>query len=527
MINLIRRLIAYPSGMRRLLTPDAREIALYLLFSARQHAAPGAADVVLVQNVEDPYYFGLFGQVISSLRAQRSIRVEQYVLNSLRPCGYSLFILNLFHSRLINWLLAKKWVGLYASFCDGVGYRSTGWGLSLTDVIDLCRAIVCWRGLATKDELLSLVIGGVPVGDLVNDSYLRFKPAPTVSLGDAYLCLVIWQAYRDVRRAKAYFTRVRPKLYLTSYSTYVQHGIAVRVAVQSGVRVFSIGSCQEFAKELSVADWTHTKNHADYAVDFSRDGDLERKLAEADAALSARMSGVIDSATAYMKRSAYAESNDTVPDVRGALVVFLHDFFDSPHVYRDMVFTDFWEWICFTIETLERTNARFFLKPHPNQIDLSHGVLNELKQRYPKVLMIPPTITNKQLVQAGMVCAVTVYGSVAHEMAYMGVPTIACGDNPHISFEFCRTARNKAEYADALCRYSGIYFDKTEMHRQSLIFYYMHNLNLGSEEKALLDAVASFRNGCYTPSIDQNRLVESVKRIATLEAFNACVSRLL
>jgi hypothetical protein len=520
------KIITYPATVRKLLTPDSRELELYRFFNTKQHLTPNAADVVLVQAVEDTYFFGLFGQIISSLREQQSIRVEQFVLNSFR-LGESSSVLNFFLYRFINWLLGRKWVGLYNSFCDRVGYRSTGMQFPIADVIDIYRAFVCWRSISTKDALISLVIDGVPVGDLINDTYLRYKPAPTVNLADAYLWLVIWQAYRDVRRAKNYFPRIKPKLYLTTYSTYIQHGIAVRVALQCGVRVFSFGNRQEFAKELSIGDWMHTKNPDNYSNEFPRLGNSEQKIVEANAALTTRMAGTIDSATAYMKKSAYTESDSPVPNVRGALVIFLHDFFDSPHVYRGMVFPDFWEWICFTIETLEILNICFFIKPHPNQIDLSDGVLTKLAQRYPSVSIILPNITNKQLVEAGMVCAVTVYGTVAHEMAYLGVPTIACGDHPHVSFDFCQTAKTKDEYADLLRQYAEIRFDKLVMHRQSLIFYYMHNFNLSVGEKSLMDVVSALRNAHNNPTIEQPGSVKLLESISKLPAFNAYISRLM
>ena len=524
-VQRIKRWVLFPYNLCGLLVPGSHEKRVYQYFKKMYWPTLGSRNVVLVQCVEDIYYFSLFGRVVTSLREHCSVRVEQFVLNSLRS-GESDSLKGFLRTRFIYVLVGKKWVGLYKSFCDGVGYRSTGFKFLFGDVIDAFRAVKCWRGLGNKDTLNSLAVGGVLVGDLINDSYLRFKPAATVDLEDTYLWLIIWQAHRDIRRAKYYFSRVRPKLFITSYSSYIQHGIAVRVALQQGVRVFSFGNYQELAKELTLKDWTHTKNTDDYANRFSMLENQDQKLAEADAALTARMSGTIDSATAYMKKSAYAETGEPVPDVRGTAVIFLHDFFDSPHVYRDMVFPDFWEWASFTIETLEQANIRYFIKPHPNQIDLSSGVLNDLIRRYPGIRMISPNITNKQLVQAGMACAVTVYGTVAHEMAYLGVPTIGCGDNPHISFDFCKTAKNKTEYAELLKESGKLNFDKPAMKRQSLIFYYMHNLNSSAEEKSLLDAVARLRNDCGSPALSNQQLHESLESISALPEFNAFISGL-
>jgi hypothetical protein len=527
MIPIVSRVVAITSFLRSRLMPDSREAEIYRYFKQKHRPTVVPADVVLVQCVEDLFYFGVFGRIISSLREQRSIRAEQFVLRSLRV-GESRSLLGFITFRLfINRLAGGKWVRLYKSFCDGVGYRSTGLCFLVGDVIDFWRAFACWRNLTDRITLTSLVIEGIPVGDLINDSFLRFKPAPTLDIRDVYLLIVIWQAHRDIRRAKDYFNRVRPLLYLTSYTTYVQHGIAVRVALQIGVRVFSFSNYQQFAKQLSEKDWMHTSNPDDYAYEFSLMKNSDQKLAEAEKALCARMTGGIDSATAYMKKSAYIESNDPVPDVRGSVVIFLHDFFDSPHVYRGLVFPDFWEWICFTIEILSKTGARFFLKPHPNQIELNDVVLKDLKQRYPEVAMISPNITNKQLAEAGVACAVTVYGTVAHEMAFLGVPSIACAHHPHVSFNFCKTAKNKTEYAEALLQYADINFNKLEMHRQSLIFYYMHNLNLSAEEKSLKDTAFKLRNNGDGSPIAHQDFSILLEEISGLPAFKAYISTLV
>jgi hypothetical protein len=501
--------------------PNSQQTSLADYFKGLRRT-PAPKGIVVVQCVEDAYYLGVLGQLASSLREHHGLRVEQYVLRSLNVGESRSLRAFAFYRLFINPLLGLKWVRLYKSFCDGVAYRSTSL-LPISDLIDLYRAWKCWRGLADKDALVALKIKGVVVGDLVNDSFLRFKPAPAVQLKDPYLVVLLWQAHRDVRRATNYFLSAKPKLYLTSYSTYIQHGIPVRVALLHGVRVFSFGNYQEFAKRLTLVDWVHTKNPDDYARNFATLDRQGERLAQADKALSTRLAGGVDSATAYMRKSAYAGSDDPVPDVRGAVVVFLHDFYDSPNVYREMVFPDFWEWICLTIETLEQAKIRFFLKPHPNQIKLSGEVLDTLKRRYPGLSMISTGVTNKQLAEAGMSCAVTVYGTVAHEMAYLGVPSIACARHPHISFGFCQTARTRGEYLELLRRSESISADRDVMRRESLIFYYMHNLDLTEEMKVLGESATALRRSCEDGTDDLAGILGSM---AGLPGYRRLVARM-
>jgi hypothetical protein len=495
MSKLLDKLHSVRLSLNGIFTLGVCETNLYQYFLKFIRSASPAQPVVLVQCVEDVFYYGLFGQIITSLRERKEVHVDQYVSRSLNV-GESASIWAFLKSKLIvNVLYNHKWARLYRAYCDDIGFRNSAI-TPVSDVLDFYYAWKVWKKCTDKTALINLEIDGVVVGDLVNDSFLRFKPAPTVKLNDIYLLILLWQAYRTIRRAKVYFQNVSPVLYLTSYSTYIQHGIPVRVALQFGTRVFAFGNYQEFAKELKLEDDVHTKNPDAYADEFAACNDQMGKLAVAEMAMSARMSGAIDGATAYMKKSAYAESGEKVPDVRGAVVVFLHDFYDSPHVYRNMVFPDFWEWICFTIDTLQCANIPFFIKPHPNQINLSNGVLDELKDLYPSVPILSSSITNKQLSEAGMLCAVTVYGTVAHEMAYLGVPTIASAHHPHISFEFCKTAKTKEEYATLLQECTKLSVDKVSMREQSLAFYYMHNLSLSENAKLLRDKVMEFRVVC-------------------------------
>jgi hypothetical protein len=524
---LTKKVIKFPWTAKKLFKKSLFEMELSGYFQKKSKVSRLTSDVIVVQTVEDPYYFVLFGLIATTWSGNRSIRIEQLVFHSIRvgeSDSFSRFIV----SRLVNRVLCKKWEGMYRTFCDGVAFRNAGFHSPIGTLSDLFRALVVWRSLKSKADLVALEIDGVRIGDLVNDTYLRYKPAPTVDLKNIFSLIVIWQSFGDLRRASEYFKRIKPIAYLTSYSTYIHHGIAARVALKYEIPVFSFGNSHEFAKKLSLQDTLHSRNSDSYAMKSAVLADLETKIALSDKILGGRILGVVDKATAYMKNSAYGNSMETIPDVNGAVIIFLHDFYDSPHVYRDMIFPDFWEWICFTIETLSESGIKFYLKPHPNQIELSDSVLIALKDRYPTVSIISSKVSNKRLVDAGMACAVTVYGTVAHEMAYMGKPTIASANHPHISFDFCKTAKSKDEYRELLRNALHLDFDEAEMRRQSLIFYYMHNLNVDVEENSINDAFLRLRQLCANPEeIPKDVVVNLIEEIEKLPEFVRYINKLI
>jgi len=450
-----------------------------------------ASPTVLVEAVEEQFYLALFGCVIAGIAANRPVRVLQFTTRSLRPGGTR----SLYHAFKSMWfyntLTDRKWIRLYSAFCDGVAFRSAQ--LSRGAWADLIQARRIWKSLESREALLELTVSGIKVGDLVYDTYLRFKPAATVDLKSRYLWLVLWQTLRDLRAASEWMSRAKPFMLISTYSTYIQHGVPVRAALTAGIKVFTFGNYQEFYKQLSMTDWTHTRNPDGYRSGFAALEAPERSLAQADRALTSRLAGAIDTATAYMQRSAYQDRADLPDGIAGSLVLFLHDFFDSPHCYRWMIFADFWDWATFTLDLTRTAGIRAFVKPHPNEVSGSKSVVRQLKSQYPDVTWLSKNTSNVQLAEAGMGVAVTIYGTVAHELAYLGIPSIAAGHNPHISYSFCHTARNRDEYAKLILGYRDLPRSPAALRQESLEFYCMHNLAITSEQLALRDVTTRFR----------------------------------
>jgi hypothetical protein len=448
-------------------------------------------DIVCVQCVtEDLYYYTLFALLAKLLNEQNTITIKHILTHSLNTSESHNVIGFLSFRWIYNLLLAKKWSNLYKSFSSGEAYRSCSTNF-IYDFFDFKDAFKQWKSLQSKDCLLNFEIHHIKVGDLINDSYLRYKPAPTVDIKDFYLCIVIWQAYRDARKALKFFKQKKPKLYMSSYSTYVQHGVAVRVALKLGTRVVSFGNFQEFMKELSIGDMFHTKNASKYKSSFNVKFETEKKnaLELSSNKLVQRLNGGRDLATSYMKVSAYSK-NIEIPNglkLKNAVIIYLHDFFDSPHIYDDMLFPDFLDWITTTVSILTQHKIQFYIKPHPNQIKESEEVLDKLSEMLSELKILPSSINNKQLAESGISCIVTVYGTISHEMAYLGIPSITCARHPHISFGFCFNASNLTEYNKLLKKSQNLIYDKDLMKREALEFYYMHNLNIPSDEIKLLD----------------------------------------
>lgn len=453
--------------------------------------------VICIQSVPDKFYFLLLSLMRQQLRLHANLRTELIVVRAVSGAVGTGLLAGIKRWSVLTWWWLSQWERAWGAGKDSIAYRCAALFQPANDLRDWYKSKALWVAFKRQTDDYSLVLDGIEVGDLVVDSYLRFRPSPRFDAHDPFVRHIIWQALRDVRQARGYFSKAKPRFYLSSYSSYIEHGVTVRVALQHGVSVYTFGDLARFGKRLSQEDVYHTIDYTHFRSEFERLDRQEERLDEAKAQLEVRLGGGIDAGTSYMRQSAYGGSQAALPpDFNGSVVIFLHDFYDSYNAYPDLIFCDFWRWICFTIEALQESRIKFYLKPHPNQINLSDAVMADLRAQYPSANWLPSGLSNAHLVQEGMICGVTAYGTVAHELAYMGVPTIGYGRHPHHSFEFCRTAKTRDEYKAMLATPSVLPVDKQEMQRQALMFYYMRNLYGSAEDIALRHAFIQLWRTC-------------------------------
>jgi hypothetical protein len=481
--------------------------------------------IFALQGVEDPIYYGLLSMISIDVRKRVESSGRLVITRSFNygvGKGLHAFVMR---SGLVSWLISSQWSRINRQVVGAIGYRSQSFSYPFADVYDFACAYKLWRSLKNSENISKLVIRDILVGDLVIDSYLRFRPSPYFLIKDRFVLTALWQAYRDIRRAYDFFYECKPSFYISSYATYIQHGIAVRVALKVGVPVYLVSGGLVFGKKLTLDDYFHTPDTSSYYSIFKKLDRQDQKLSMAEVQLKYRLSGGVDDATAYMKSSAYSYSDEKLPNVKGAAVIFLHDFYDSPHVYDDLIFPDFWSWICFTIDVFIQSGISFWVKPHPNQISLSDNAVQLLLQQYPQLKMISSRVTNSQLVEGGMICGVTAYGTVAHELAYMGVPSICCAKHPHHSFGFCRTAKILDEYRYFLQTPNIQPLPVKEMRRQALTFFYMHNIYGGEDNAALRRQFNTWIREVH--DVKGTQLLQELVKFRELSAYNKFIDELV
>ena len=141
--------------------------------------------------------------------------------------------------------------------------------------------------------------------------------------------------------------------------------------------------------------------------------------------------------------------------------------------------------------------------------------------------MLSPKITNRQLADAGIQAGITVYGTIAHELAYMGIPILTCGNNPHSSYSFCFEAIDEHEYISYIeSIYTLKYNDLNDIKKEVLSFYYMHNLNITKDDEIFNDLVNNLRTVCKAMDINNKTYLKYLNEIQNNNSYIKFVAQL-
>lgn len=366
-----------------------------------------------------------------------------------KPLGLKSFSDKIRFNFLDNFITDYMWTSLYKSVGGKVAFRFNDPSPNKEEARNWARNIK--SSLKSSDDLVKLHLGTLHLGDLVNDTYLRYKPAPTVDIADPFLeelLIWTWDLYHQVQ---SYFDRNQVTALLITYTAYIQHGILTRVALERNVPVYSLGAANQLVVKPTKEFPFHKRNFHEYKKYIS-EKNMEEVSHEGQLLIENRMSGKIDSATAYMQASAYepTKMKDSIfgSQKKARALVVGHDFYDSPHIYGDLLFPDFYLWIDFVFSEAQKSSYEFFYKPHPNGLPGNDSINEKLRDKYPHIKFIDKATSNLSIIEEGVDIAFSVYGTVAHEFAYKGIPVVNAGDNPHQIFKFNICAKSKDELAE-------------------------------------------------------------------------------
>jgi hypothetical protein len=349
-------------------------------------------------------------------------------------------------------------------------------------------------GIKTKKDLLRLKIGKVLVGDLIYDTFLRENFVATISdeeLSGLHFLRYIEDSVVIYEWAKKMAQELKiAALIQDHHGVYIYHGILSRYLASLGIPVFNY--VNRDSAGLGKVIWSKEQSGSSHnaywlypaALKKLPTKDKESGLRIAEQSMKRRLKGAPDGKI-LSEISAYGECQefDLAPyrkSKQPIVLVFMHEFNDGVHFYRSTVFSDFWEWINFLCREASKTDFCWILKPHPatnllgrdRMKKLSQTCVEKLRQSYPRLNFISERISNNALLQLRPASAFTMYGTVAHEMAWSGVPVVTCGDHPHIGFDFNHHAKTEQQLGGLIQRADRLRMESSK--KQICEYLFMH-----------------------------------------------------
>ena len=418
------------------------------------------AFLLLVPN--DPYFFAIFSKIVFSWSKQYpnhlilvspiwAIEFDDYIQPN------SLISVLKFFKRRFSYLASQ--VMLHSKVYRGICFNnahSLPVNVRVIGLLEYIRSsgfqsvhyeeLERLRGL--KEEF---AIFNVNIGDLLIDTYLRFKPSPSVNFTDSFFGCLLKKSKKMYNYFEYIFRRYDIQCLFGSYTTYIYHGLPLRFAQSLGIKIFTLGGNIFYQYHDQNSNLSHLCDHSKYSPFIPVSKDFEKLAVLARESLENRLHARPDASTSYMQH--FSTSTTLHESIDNKHIIFLHDFFDSPHCYRWMLHHDFYHWITDTIDSLLRSRIKLYIKPHPNQCLESKYVVSSLMQKYSHdsyVNWISEKVSNSTILKRNPLLIISVYGSVLVEAAFCGVRSISAGDHPAYNFNVAYNPHDLKDYHQKL-----------------------------------------------------------------------------
>tara|TARA_S200000501_G_scaffold377452_1_gene435899 strand:+ start:1186 stop:2526 length:1341 start_codon:yes stop_codon:yes gene_type:complete len=333
------------------------------------------------------------------------------------------------------------------------------------------------------EKLRSLEHKNVKYGDLLYYSYLKFAVREKIYFLSPFLLFLIYKSQcvflnLNSHKEDAYL----PDIFLSNYTSYLQHGLPARFYANHNIQSYSISS-----NELSMVvkhkqgsscqnkDW---KGYKKLLSNLSSK-DFNDMRVKANDELLGRFKGKIDTGIHYMRVSPYSSDHEYDQGYFDG-VVFLHDFFDSCDDFDGNIFNDIYDWAEQTMKCIEENNLNIAIKPHPNSVKQSLIFEKKLQDKYSKVTWLARQTSNADIFMNSK-AGISMFGTVFTEIAYHGLIPIAAGSHPADQFEFTYQPTTTEEYLELIKNIDQLK-PKPEARSKVIDFYVAHNyLNSNNE----------------------------------------------
>ncbi len=326
------------------------------------------------------------------------------------------------------------------------------------------------EGAALRRALLDLTCDGLPIGDLVYDTYLRARKCPTITACDKELLLELSLGLNTVRCMRDILGRYpRIEAAVVGHICYVLFGTLCRVADERGADIHFVAK-MKFA--VSVQRYSAVPKAERFPIRISREqvdavwhGDRDRAVRRGHALIENRMTGTNSRQSGMMGGFDPGKPVVSVPALFGrpdvsrrdrpVLCIMASSLADAPHTNVRNIYDDQLVWLEETLKIArDFPGFDWVIKLHPYTgmyVDRRH--IEALVTRYtegtPNMRLMPETVNTRSLIDAidGLI---TPWGTSGLEFATLGIPVITTGNTYYSELGFTIDVRSPEEYRAAI-----------------------------------------------------------------------------
>ena len=356
----------------------------------------------------------------------------------------------------IGILFGLKNFGIYKSF--GISnFLYLNFDKKINDLSKLESDKFFLKKSVSKKDVENYIINKIYIGDLIYDSYLKKFNNETIEVNSEVFKIFFVDCLKIFFFWYFYFQNHTVKGIAVTHAVYIG-AIPMRIAIHNNIPAHVVNTNKIYYLNKKLFNYRDKANGNEMDFFFYKNFIKRCKyrnikyLEKGEKILKNILSG--NKKYFYLNKTPYKKEDKKFilnKNKKIKIVILCHSFFDSPHVFGNSLFTDFYEWLIFLFKLIPDTNYDWYIKSHPAFNQKDNFLLDSFLLKNTLVTKIPHDTSNLQLIKQGINFVLTVYGSAASEFPYFGINVInASRIHPHIDYNFSITPKSIADYKNIL-----------------------------------------------------------------------------
>lgn len=330
--------------------------------------------------------------------------------------------------------------------------------LRTEDFLPAAQALL--SGVRTHADLLKLILPEALPAYTCYDTVLKLACHPQPPLGHPLWLQCLAETLRNLAIYKEMLEQTNPTYVVLSHPWKNEFATLMWTALKRGIPAFHLtGYCESIRvrRFRKPEDYFTPVEHLTHSQYLTLPDSVRSKLCDEGAAyLQQREAGTstdINARYAFRPELRHATRAAARQALGGQVgrplaVIYSHVWFDFPHTFAMSNFTDFLDWMRFTLEQIRQIDGvDWVLKPHPTERWYGGFRLADLLHDLPPHVRIVPDTTDSLTTMLAADAVITVHGTIGLEAAAHGLPVITADRSYYGDWGFVHVAGSRAEYA--------------------------------------------------------------------------------